>query len=359
MSVRREEQKDEFLTLHGWGESSRSHLSGDASFRSYERVHREIDISNEETEEEIEPFVGKSLEFAVLMDAPPEKEDIAPFVSVAQLLDKYQLNSPKIIAEDYNNGFLLLEDFGDNSYNAILSSDATMIATPQAEEIYKRAIDVLTHLHKYKPAANIPDYNISLLINEVSLLIDWYIKLFNNIEISEDVFFSLWNKLFVTLDTLPKVLVLRDYHADNLMWLDSKKGFQQVGLLDFQDAVNGSPAYDLVSLLEDARRDISFDFAQKMLDYYLQQNPSTDSEALKKSYAILGAQRNIKILGIFARLALRDHKPKYLQFMPRVWKYLEHDLKHPALSEIKAYMDKYFPEEIRKNVPHLRGQHHG
>lgn len=362
MSIQREDEKDAFLRLHGWGDATRSHLAGDASFRSYERIHRPVTVEGEETEQS-KSFSAQTIEFAVLMDAPPPDENIRPFVYVAKMLQRYGLNTPNIIAENETLGLLLLEDFNDSSFNRVLPEDATLApneSSPQADILYKRAVDVLLHLHQQPIDATIPAYDTPLLLKEVSLLTDWYISLYDSINITDknkDAFLDLWVPLLESTEKLPPVTVLRDYHADNLMWLDGREGLSQVGILDFQDAVNGSPAYDLVSLLEDVRRDVGLEFAEEMIAHYLAHKPSIDSSDFRRSYAILGAQRNIKILGIFARLCLRDGKPDYLDFLPRVWRYLEHDLQHPDLHEIKAFMDCHFPPEIRKNIPDRRPSH--
>jgi aminoglycoside/choline kinase family phosphotransferase len=142
-------------------------------------------------------------------------------------------------------------------------------------------------------------------------------------------------------------MVCRHYHADNLMWLAERKAEQAVGLLDFQDALIGCPAYDLVSLLEDARRDVSPSLQKEMIEYYLSKSAIKDVQAFDTAYAVLGAQRNSKIVGIFARLAIRDTKPRYLGYLPRVWKHLEHDLSHPALAELKIWMDRVVPQDKR------------
>jgi aminoglycoside/choline kinase family phosphotransferase len=354
MTDDREQLKDQFLDSIGWNDAIREHLSGDASFRSYERVRMLTPATTSESlPESVEPFSTELLEFAVLMDAPPPEEDIKPFISIAKMLQKRGLNAPLIYGADEDNGLILLQDFGDNRYNRILNDNATIVGDENAKKIYTYAIDVLLQLHGHAIDDALPAYNDALYKKELTLLTSWYMPLMGTETTTtiEGEFLSLWTNILKQIDTLPSTIVLRDYHADNLMWLDDKQGISQVGLLDFQDAVLGSPAYDMVSLLEDARRDVSIEFAEEMITYYLANAARIDENNFRTSYAILGAQRNIKILGIFARLCERDDKSDYLDFIPRVWKYLEHDLSHPALKPIKRFMDTHFPKEQRINIP--------
>lgn len=321
-----------FLQLHGWGKAKRIKIAGDASFRRYERVELE----------------GSS---AILMDAPPEHEDVMPFVKIANHLLQCGLSAPAIYAQDEKTGLLLLEDLGNESFTKVLAGQSPLSSEYNEEELYKAAIDVLLQLHRAALPSDVPEYDDALLLREAHLLTDWFLP---NIGLDADVaalrreYETLWKELYPRCYVGGEVLVLRDYHADNLMWLPDKHGTQAVGLLDFQDAVIGSPAYDLVSLLEDARRDVAPETQDAMITYYLNRRSDIDREAFKAAYAILGAQRNCKIIGIFSRLALRDNKPRYLSYLPRVWKHLEHDVSHPVLASLKFWLDTNIPQDKRQ-----------
>lgn len=282
-------------------------IAGDASFRSYYRI-----------------FADK--ESYILMFAPPSHEDVKPFIKIDEFLVSCGFFAPKIIAKNIDLGFLLLEDFGDETYNRVLTKN------PQEEFLlYKNAADVLSNLHHFEAPKDLPIYNHALLFREVMLFIDWYLpaqgKILSLEEKSE--FKYLWFKIFDLLSKENQVLVLRDYHADNLMKIP-----QGVGLLDFQDAVIGSKAYDLVSLLEDARRDVSEEVRQKILEYYIEKS-GCEPDVFLRDYSILSLQRNVKILGIFSRLSKRDGKHHYLNFIPRVRDFVETRLEDKIFSEIK------------------------
>lgn len=334
MATEREIAIKTFLHAHGWEKANRNRIPGDASFRGYERL--ELD--------------GKK---AILMDAPPSHEDVRPFVKIDHYLRALHLNAPEIKAQDDTNGFLLLEDFGNDSFTKILNGQSPLSAQYTEKELYKSAVDILVQLQQARMfPENIPPYDEAVLQREVLLLIEWYlpfIGLYNEATLNElkEEFIALWKKLYPIATEGKRVTILRDYHADNLMWLPERDSVQKVGLLDFQDALIGSPAYDLVSLLEDARRDVSPQTQTEMIDYFIKQSDQKDSDAFKKAYATLGAQRNSKIVGIFCRLAIRDGKIRYLSYLPRVWAHLENDLAHPALEELKQWMDRVIPPSKR------------
>lgn len=274
-------------------------IAGDASFRSYYRVFVEDRIT----------------ETFILMYAPVGLERIDHFIAVDQFLCKNGFLAPKIIAVDEANGMLLLEDFGDDSFSKILLSNLD-----RESELYKKAIDLLLNLHKISISTiNLTSYNNRILFDEVKLFIDWYLLLIKK-SISDNQkadFKFYWLQLFDQINKEDRVLVLRDYHVDNLMEIRERKGVFSVGLLDFQDALIGSRAYDLVSILEDARRDVSGAVKEELLSYFLK-NSSSDKISILNDYEIFSLQRNIKILGIFARLSLRDKKNSYLRLLPRV-----------------------------------------
>lgn len=312
----------EFLARHGWDGAEIRPLAGDASFRRYFRVHR-----NGET--------------AVLMDAPPEHEDIGPFLKVAgHLLDRGFL-PPRPLAIDREKGLLLLEDFGDDRVGPVLQQQ------PHRErEIYESAVDTLADLARHPAPGDIPPYDDAAMIREVSLFPEWYVPALE-MEVDERLYFdawrTAWSELLPIVERSP-VMVLRDYHADNLMVLPGRR---ELGLLDFQDALAGHPAYDLVSLLQDARRDVSPELETAMLDRYMAAAEVADPDTFRAHYEVLGAQRNTKILGIFTRLWKRDGKPHYLSLQPRVWSYLERNLAHPALAPVQAWFDRNVPHEKR------------
>ena len=309
-------------------------LRKDASYRQYERL-----IQND----------GSSF---ILMDAPPEKEKVEPFIHVANLLLKNHLSAPKIIHSDIKNGFLLLEDFGDSSFTNILAGK-TELNNLTEMEIYEQAVDALIHLHKSShEASNLDPYNEAMLIQESTRFITHYLPVSNGRRISktdQDEFIIILKHLLRSAKTsVPiNVITLRDYHADNLMWLNNRDGINKVGMLDFQDAVIGSPVYDLVSLLEDARRDVNFEVVEKMIDRYLKSFPHYSRKHFAAAYAILGIQRNLKIVGIFARQASVYRNSHYLTYLPRVWRHINHNLKHPLLLPLKQWLLKIIPSQIR------------
>lgn len=312
----------QFLEKSRLGSAERIVLPGDASFRHYERIKN-------------------GSESFILMNAPPPREDVRPFVKAAFFLEKNEFSAPHIFATDVENGFLLLEDFGDALYSSIL--DGNHPASLE-DEIYRRAIETLAALHKITPP-DFPAYDDAMLLHEARLFTDWYLP-YAEIELGEKAkaeYEDILLTLFASLKKQKPVLVLRDYHADNLIYLPEREGYKKVGLLDFQDAVIGSPAYDLVSLLEDARRDVAPALREKILDYYLSLNPYLDGKIFRICHSILGAQRNLKIIGIFTRLAVRDGKRRYLYFLPRVWKHLENGLQNPAMVALKTWLDENIP----------------
>lgn len=319
---------EKFLAASGWRQADRRVLAGDASFRRYYRL-RNGALS------------------AVLMDAPPPTEDVRPFVTIANLLRSLGLSAPEIMAEDLEAGLLLLEDFGDPTYSRCFTEGVNEF------DLYKLAVDALIHLHgAFDPTAtvSIEPYDDTKLLEEAFLFTDWYlpaVRGFDTPGAERSEFQERWLSVFSEARTVPETLVLRDFHVDNLMWLKNRPGVAACGLLDFQDAVRGPTTYDLVSLFEDARRDVPPDLAAKLLQHYCAAFPKLDQDRFFASYAILGAQRSAKILGIFTRLDRRDGKPHYLPHIGRVWRWLEGDLKHPDLAPLKDWFDKVIPGDQR------------
>jgi aminoglycoside/choline kinase family phosphotransferase len=311
---------DEFLTRHGWNDANISPVAGDASFRRYFRV-------NSATR-------GK----AILMDAPPPHEDPQPFLDIAQYLTGHQFRAPEIYGTDLTRGLVLLEDFGDRRMREHLDDH------PEDEsQIYRAAIDTIVRLAG-TPAADAQPYDMATYLREVQLLTEWYMPAMG-LSCDANAFDQMWVDALAPLASCQDVTVLRDYHAENIMLLDDG----EQGIIDFQDALVGHPAYDLVSLLQDARRDVRPELEADMLAYYLTAaNPGSDFDA---HYALLGAQRNTKIIGIFTRLWKRDGKERYLSFLPRMWGLLERDLAHPALASVKQWFDTHIPTEVRSLSP--------
>ncbi|MDU8942517.1 aminoglycoside phosphotransferase family protein [Ovoidimarina sediminis] len=308
--------KGAFLAARGWAGAEAAALAGDASRRSYERLVREDGAR------------------AVLMIAPPASgEDTAPFVAVAGHLERCGLGAPKIYGADREAGFLLLEDFGDALFARVAE------ATPALEpEMYRAAADVLIRLHDHPLPEDVPAYDSAALIEAALLAVTWYAG-----EGAEGG--GLAARLadaIAALDGVTRVLALRDYHAENLIWLPDRPDILRVGLLDFQDAMAGHAAYDLVSLLQDARRDVDPEVSEATFRHFLDRSRH-GAEAFGLAYATLGAQRNLRILGVFARLCLRDEKPQYLRLIPRVWGHLEAALSHPKLSALRAEVMRVLP----------------
>ena len=314
-----------FLAAQGWGEAERSALAGDASFRRYERLRR----------------AGAR---AVLMDAPPPREDVRPFAALARHLRALGYSAPAIAAEETAAGLLLLEDLGDDTYSRVLDAGA------DPEPLYAAAVDLLADLHRAPPPAWLSPYDQAAYLAEAELLLDWTLPAVGAAPsaTARAAYRDAWRAVLPLAAVGPPVTVLRDYHADNLMWLPERSGHARVGLLDFQDALAGSRAYDLVSLLEDARREVSAGLAEAMMSRYLAAAPGLDAGAFRAATAILGGQRNAKIIGIFTRLARRDAKPAYLAMIPHVWRLLEGDLAHPALAGVRAWMNENAPAALRR-----------
>lgn len=312
-----------------------SAASADASFRRYFRVHT-------------------AAQSYMAMDAPPDKEKPAGFLAIAQKLHALDLSAPRIHAAAPERGYLLLEDLGDRTYTRALAEGADEAA------LYRLAVDTLIALHRrWDPAlaAGIAPYDEAALLAEASLLTDWYLPAVNGAPCPKPVreaFLAAWRRVLPAAQALPATLVLRDYHVDNLMALPGREGVAACGLLDFQDALLGSPAYDLVSLLRDARRDVSGDLQAEMRARYLAAFPALDREAFETAYWVLGAQRTTKIIGIFTRLDRRDGKPVYLRHLPRLWRLLAEELAQPALAPVRDWYETQLPPRLRR-VPEPRG----
>ncbi len=314
-----------FLERHGWAGAAIAPLAGDASFRRYFRVTDR----------------GRT---AVLMDAPPDREDSRPFLFVAGFLLANGFRSPRVLAADLDLGLLLLEDFGDRRMGQVLALEPA-----RERAVYAAAVDLLLALHRVPPPLELRPYGRSELLREVLLFPEWYCPaagIAADVESYVAAWDRVWGDVLAETEQQP-VLVLRDYHADNIMLLDEGAGPDGLGLLDFQDALAGHRAYDLVSLLEDARRDVPPRLAAEMLDRFIAGQRIADAEQFRAACAVLGAQRNVKILGIFVRLRDRDGRSGYVPMLPRVWAHVERNLAHPALAPVRAWFDAHVPAERR------------
>lgn len=309
-----------FLARAGWQAALRQPLAGDASARRYERL-----------------TLGETS--AILMDAPPGQADsVADFVKIDRHLLRLDLSAPRILAEDLDQGFLLLEDFGDALYPPLLAE-----APAQEAELYAAATDVLCHLQAHAPAPGLPDLSAEAWAEAAAFAMDWYRRaILGDVE-GRGAFVTILAETLKSLADGPRVMILRDYHAENLLWLPARTGLARVGLLDFQLAQLGQPGYDLVSLLQDARRDVPIEIEARMIQRFAQAR-GADPAKFSAAYAALGAQRALRILGIFARLCLKEGKPRYIALIPRVWEQLQRNLHHPALTRLRALCDDLLPE---------------
>ena len=314
----------DFLARLGWGGGEVLPIPGDASARRYFRIADH----------------GRS---AILMDSPPPGEDPRPFIIVAQWLTERGFPAPAIIGTDLDQGLVLLEDFGDARMRE------TVDAAPESLlRMYEAAVDILIRL-RAEPAGPWRAYDRKELHREAGLLTEWYCPAIG-LAVDTDGYVAAWDAVFDHALAAEPVTVLRDYHAENLMLIG---GTDALGLLDFQDALAGHPAYDLVSLLQDARRDVEPAIEAAMLDRYRRITGVGDD--FDAAYHVLGAQRNAKIVGIFTRLWRRDGKPRYPALCPRVWRYLNADLEHAALAPVKAWFDANIPPDKRGDPMEIGG----
>lgn len=316
-----------FLKKNGWENATCQNLGFDASFRWYDRLNQN----------------GKT---ALLMHAPAP-ENPAQFICVDQLLASAGLFPPKIWAQDLKNGLVLLEDFGDNTFTRLIQNGEN------ETHLYMRAVDELIKLHQNCPnfPNDFPQFSPQLIQEEVSLLPLWFIKYVVGTEMSAaqlDDFIQIWEILSKKIIRSEQTLVLSDYHIDNLMITPDNR----CGILDFQDAVKGPRHYDLISLVEDARRTISPALKKQMTDRYFTAFPQT-KKTWDETFDLVAAERHTRIIGIFIRLCVRDKKPRYLQYIPHVWQLLESHLNNPALTDYKVWLDTHVPDIFRRNIPRI------
>jgi aminoglycoside/choline kinase family phosphotransferase len=320
---------DAFLVRAGVGGAARMPIPGDASFRRYVRLSR-----------------GAARWIA--MDAPPPAEDVRPFVLVARHLRALGLSAPEVLAVDEAQGFLLLEDLGDDTFTRVLARGG------DEGELYALAIDALAALQSHPDATRIavPAHDARLLADEgASLFVDWYVPEATRRPVPpamREEYLGLWHEALAPALAPRPTLALRDFHIDNLLVLPGRPGAARCGLLDFQDAATGSPAYDLVSLLEDVRRDVSPAVAAAMRLRHRAALPHLAGEEFDMACAVLAAARHARVLGLWIRLWRRDGKPAYLAFLPRTWRLLEVALRHPALARLRAWFDHHAPPGLRR-----------
>jgi hypothetical protein len=352
----------DFLARSGWGAASVTPLPADASTRRYARLslgeRKAMLMDQPQGAEGATAPAGASEEIRRALGynavARLAGADCARFAAAAAWLRAHGLAAPDVYAADHAQGFVILEDLGDALFAEVLADGG------DEKKLYEAAVEVLARIHANDapPALSsdkpLFDYDQTALLAEIDLLTEWFLPLALGRTATPDEiteYRRLWRAALSDLGNSRRVFVHRDYHAENLLWLAERDGVARVGLIDFQDAVAGSAAYDLISLTEDARRDVSPELAEAATRHYLaamkKQGSPVDETAFRHEMAVMAAQRNAKIVGIFARLYKRDGKARYLAFLPRVWGYLERDLSHPALAELKAWYDRVIPKDKR------------
>jgi len=334
----RQLRRKSFLDKTSWDKAEVEPLQADASFRRYYRLHG-------------------GLKPALLMEDPPDRSPVPPyvmvepFITIAEHLGKIGLSTPNIYEQDLDNGLLLLEDFGDKTYTNLFSTGG------DEKSLYELAIDVLVALHSHvdRNKIKLPKYSEELLLTETSLLMDWYYPALTGKEATKDMKDSLnkvWLELFKGLPEDQLTLVLRDYHVDNLMYLEGREGVKACGLLDFQDAVIGQFSYDVMSLIEDARRELAPELQEHLYNRYVDAMPELNEEEFAYSFRVLSAQRHAKVLGIFVRLSVRDGKERYLEFLPHVQNLFVSSLNDPVLKPLKDWFEEH-NIDIIKPVSHF------
>ena len=320
----RAELRLNFLARAGWRCEAVVPMPADASFRRYYRLHGAPRPS-------------------LVMDAPPGLEDVTPFVTIARHLRAVGLSAPEILAADEELGFVLIEDFGDDTFTRLLNAGA------DPQPLYELAIDALAALHRCGDAAavDVPSYLGERLVEAASLLPDWYLPARRGGELdpaASTEFVASLRDLITALPPVESTLALRDFHVDNLMLVAGRQGVGACGLLDFQDAGIGSRAYDVMSLLQDARRDLPPGLEPAMLARYHEAVGTGDVPVFTAWYNVLAAQRHCRVLGVFVRLWVRDGKPGYLAHIPRVARLLDNVLQTAELAPLKVWFDRYLPD---------------
>lgn len=353
-----------FIRRAGWDDARIAYLQGDASTRRYARLVRDDGAS------------------AILMDSPRQPdgpivrdgkpysriahlaEDVKPFVAVDRALRAAGLSAPEILAEDLERGFLLLEDLGDRVFGREADGG------PHQAMLWTAALDMLVRFRKAKAPMTMPvspsnpaagthtlaALDATILGIEIALLPDWYWPEVKGAAMPGELrgeFEALWQPVIETLLAAAKGWILRDVHSPNLLWLPDRSGEARVGVIDFQDAIAGPWAHDVMSLLQDARVDVPTELEIMLVERYvaaLRGEPDFDEAEFRLTYAAYGALRATRLLGLFVRLLRRDQKPGYLQHIARNWGYLERNLAHPTLAPLRAWYDRHFAPELRKRA---------
>lgn len=320
----RADLKRGFIAAAGWADAQYGRLAGDASDRSYDRL----------------THPGGS---AVLMDAPPGRgDDPADFLAIGTHLLSLGLSAPRVLAQDLTQGFLLLEDLGDGILARLVAQD------PGAEAgLYAVATDVLAHLQAHPAPGGLPNLSAGDWADAACFAPDWYAMAVTGARPQTQAFRDTLAGLIHDHADGPRVLILRDYHAENLLWLPDRQGLARMGLLDFQLGQMGQPGYDLVSLLQDARRDVTLATEAAMIRRFIAAT-GTDEAGFRRTYAVLGAQRALRILGIFARLCLVAGKAQYVALIPRVWAQLQRNLSAPGMEDLARICAKILPPPTPK-----------
>lgn len=317
---------EEFLAAHGFGEAERIPLPADASFRRYERL------------------VGGPVP-ALLMLCPPDREPIEPYLRIAAHLRGLGLSAPMVYFADETAGLALIEDLGEDTFTALLTrgEDET--------RLYRLAAETLAHLHRHPPPHFLPAWTVDAMATAASAtLLDWWWPAAFGAAPGASVRAAFAEAARETLAPFaddPPVLVHRDFHVDNLLRLD-RPGPAACGLLDFQDAGAGHPAYDVMSLLEDARRDIDPAVRRAALAHYLDAAQVTDRARFLGAFAAHGALRHARVAALWTRLARRDNKRHYLRHAPRTWRLLDRALAHPACAPLAVWFDDHIPRALRR-----------
>jgi tRNA threonylcarbamoyl adenosine modification protein YjeE len=343
-----------FLDQAGYGDATRRRMAGDASIRSYARLMREdgvvILMNSPRRPDGPAIYHGKSYSAAVHL-----AEDVKPFVAIANGLREQNFSAPAIHHADLETGFLITEDFGSQGF---VDGDPPRPIVDR----YEAAVDLLAALHRkalpdilplVAPVSYpIPVFDTDALMVEIGLMLQWYLpdRGAEPSEVLRAEFVAMWRDLLQEAEASARTWVLRDFHSPNLIWLGERTGIARVGIIDFQDAVLGPPAYDVVSLLQDARIDVPEALELALLTRYIKARRDADTgfdpAGFAANYALMSAQRNTRLLGTFARLNRRDGKPQYLRHQPRIWTYLSRSLAHPALAKIQAWYVANVPPPV-------------
>lgn len=392
----------DFLVREGFGDGHLAYMQGDASTRRYAVVtlgglgaapgsgggggRGDGVVESPHPQPLPTRGSGEVARRVVLMDSPRQPdgpvvrdgkpysqiahlaEDVRPFVAIAGVLDAAGFSVPRILAHDMARGLLVIEHLGDDVFGALLAGVSVAKRDALQAGLWRAGVESLAELARVPvPTAmplpdgttySLPPYDAQALGIETELIVDWYWPAIHGAPVPADAraeFAALWGRVIDRLAAMPAGWALRDYHSPNLLWLPERAGTARVGIIDFQDAQAGPLAYDVVSLLQDARLDVPAALEGELLDHYCAlrraaEGAGFDEAGFRFAYAALGAQRNTKIVGIFARLSRRDGKHGYLAHIPRIWRYLARDLAHPELAALRDWYDRHLPVDIRARV---------